>query len=96
MTIFLVIKLWRGHILFRPDFGLYENLILLCKLLAQILLLMVGTLLLLFEERLTQFEVPIKRTKLTFGQIGEALIVLVILWALELPNLISKIFKFIF
>jgi len=96
MMIFLVINYWRGHILFRPDFGFYANLFLIWKPLAQILLLIVGTLLLLFEERLPQLEIPIKRTKLTFGQIGEGLIVLAILWSLELPNLISKIFKFIF
>jgi len=95
MIIFLVIKLWKKHILFKPDFGFYANLFLIWKPLAQILLLIVGTFLLLFEERLPQFEIPIKRTKLTFGQIGEGLIVLAILWSLELSNLISKIFKFI-
>lgn len=58
----------------------------------QILTLMLGTLILFFEERLPLFEIPVKRHKLSFGQIGEFLIILSILWALGLTSLINGIF----
>jgi len=48
----------------------------------QIFILILGTLLLFFEERLPSFEIPVKRYRITFGQIGELLIVSPILWAI--------------
>ncbi len=54
----------------------------------QIFILVLGTLFLFFEERLPSFEIPVKRYRMTFGQIGELLIVFSILWTLGLISLI--------
>jgi len=43
-----------------------------------------------FEERLPSFETPIKRYRITFGQIGEFMIIASILWAANLIPLIKE------
>jgi len=78
-TIFVLIKLYLTNTITMETIG-------------QILTLMSGTLILFFEERLPSFEIPVKRYKLSFGQIGEFLIIFSILWALDLTSLIKEIF----
>ena len=58
----------------------------------QVLILILGTLFLFFEERLPSFEIPVKRYKISFGQIGELLIIIPILWVLGLISFIKEVF----
>ncbi len=58
----------------------------------QIFILVLGTSLLFFEERLPSIEIPVKRYRVTLGQVGELLIIFSILWG---TGLISLIFSFI-
>ena len=57
----------------------------------QILMIILGSILLFFEEKLHSFEIPVKRHKITFGQIGEFMIILSILWLLGRISLIKEI-----
>jgi len=58
----------------------------------QVFILILGILFLFFEERLPPFEIPIKRYRITFGQIGEFMIIASILWAANLIPLIKEVF----
>lgn len=71
---------------------LYSASIITMETIGQILSLILGTSLLFFEERLPPFEIPVRRYKITCGQIGELLIILSILWTLNLISLIREIF----
>ncbi len=57
----------------------------------QVSILILGTLFLFFEERLPSIEIPIKRYRITFGQIGEFMIIASILWAANLISLIEEV-----
>ncbi len=81
-TFFMVIKLYLANTL-------------TTETILQVFLLLVGTLLLLSEEKLPLFEIPIKRDKITFGQIGEFIIVCSFLWATRKIPLVSHIWKLI-
>jgi len=56
----------------------------------QIFILVLGASFLFFEEKLPSFEIPIKRHRITFGQIGEFMIIASILWAANLIPLIKE------
>lgn len=58
----------------------------------EVIMLILGTSFLFFEERLPSFEIPVKRGRMTFGQIGEFLIIASILWALNLISLLPLLF----
>ncbi len=66
------------------------------KTIEQIILLILGTILLLFEERLGSFEIPIKKTKISFGEIGELLVIISVLWAANLISLIKIMLQYLF
>lgn len=76
--IFVLVKLYLANVLTLETIG-------------QIITLIIGTIFLFFEEKLPPFEIPVKRHKITFGQIGELLIILSILWALRLGSLIINL-----
>ncbi len=63
---------------------LYLEKLITLETLSQTLILILGTIFLFFEERLPSFEIPVKRYRITFGQIGEGLIIASILWAMNI------------
>jgi len=71
---------------------LYLIKIITLETIEQISTLILGTILLFFEEELPSFEIPVKRYRITFGQIGELLIILSILWVANLTSLIKEVF----
>jgi len=73
--IFVLVKLYQVNAITKETIG-------------QVSILVLGTLFLFVEERLPSFEIPVKRYRMTFGQIGELLILFSILWALRLISLI--------
>ena len=77
--IFVLVKLYLANAITKETIG-------------QVFILISGTLFLFFEERLPSFEIPIKRYRITFGQIGEFMIIASILWAANLIPLIKEIF----
>lgn len=77
--LFLLIKLWS-----------IESIKITYETHGQILMIIVGTSFLYFEERLPPIELPVKRIKITLGQIGEFMIVVPILKALGLVSLITR------
>jgi len=56
----------------------------------QTFLLFTGALFLFFEEKLPSFEIPVKRYRITFGQIGELLMIISVLWAANLTPIIKE------
>ena len=68
-----------------------ENIAITYQTVGQISMIVLGSIFLLFEEKLPLFEVPVKRCKITFGQIGEFMIILSILWVLSLNLLITEV-----
>lgn len=77
--LFLLTKLW------------IENIAITWQTVGQISMIILGSISLFFEEKLPSFEIPVKRYKITFGQIGEFLIILSILWTLGLISLITEV-----
>ena len=71
---------------------IYLSNIITIETIWQILMLVLGALFLFFEEKLPSFEMPVKRYRITFGQIRELLMVLSILWVLNLISLINEVF----
>ena len=78
-VLFLLIKLWM------------ENIAITYQTVGQISMIILGSIFLFFEEKLPSFEIPVKRHKITFGQIGEFIIILSILWVLDLTSLITGV-----
>jgi len=76
--IFVLVKLYLANAIIKETIG-------------QISILIVGILFLFFEERLPSFEIPIKRYRITFGQVGEFMIIASILWAINLIHLIKEL-----
>ena len=76
--VFVLVKLYLANAITKETIG-------------QVSILILGTLFLFFEEKLPSFEIPIKRYKVTFGQIGEFMIIASILWAADKVSFIKKI-----
>ena len=79
-------------LLFNKLFNKALSNIVTIETIGQTLILVLGALLLFFEEKLPSFEMPVKRYRITFGQIRELLMVLSILWVLNLISLINEVF----
>jgi len=77
--IFVLVKLYLANAITEETIG-------------QVFVLMLGALFLFFEERLPSFEIPIKRYRITFGQIGEFMTIASVLWAANLIPLIKEVF----
>jgi hypothetical protein len=77
--IFVLVKLYLANAITKETIG-------------QISMLVLGTLFLFFEERLSLFEIPVKRYRITFGQVGEFMIIALILWAANSIPLIKEVF----
>jgi len=76
--VFVLVKLYLANAITKETIG-------------QVSILILGTLFLFFEEKLPSFEIPIKRYKVTFGQIGEFMIIASILWAADIVPFIKEI-----
>lgn len=77
--VFVLVKLYLANAITKETIG-------------QVSILILGTLCLFFEEKLPSFEIPIRRYKITLGQIGELMIIASILWAANLIPLIKEVF----